>query len=96
MISLHITRHAEIRMSQRGIRNSDLDVLLAHGTEIGQDKLMLRTRDAEKAIGNLKKEIAKIQRLTGKVMVVSGDTLITTYHQSNSRRTKRKTRIQKH
>ena len=96
MTSLHITRHAEARMSQRGIRNSDLDVLLDHGTEIGQDRLLLRTRDAEMAIQDLKKRMARIQRLTGKVIVVSEGTLITAYHQSNSRRTNRKGRIKQH
>ena len=96
MMSLHITRHAEARMSQRGIRNRDLDVLLDHGTDIGQDRVMLLAQDAERVIGNLKKQIARIQRLKGKVIVVSEGTLITAYHQSNSRRTKRKGQIKQH
>ena len=96
MMPLHITRHAEVRLSQRGIRHSDLNVLLDHGTDIGQNKLMLRAQDAERVIRNLKKQIARIQRLTDKVIVVSEGTLITAYHQSNSRRTKRKGRIKRH
>ncbi len=96
MMPLHITRHAEARMSQRGIRNFDLDVLLDHGTDMGQDRLMLRTQDAERAIGDLKRQIARIQRLKGKIIVVSEGALITAYHQSNSKRTKKKSGIKRY
>ena len=57
---------------------------------------MLRGQDAARVIGDLKRVIAVITRLTDKVIVVSEGTLITTYHQSNSRRTKRKGRIKRH
>ena len=58
-------------LSQRGIRETDLDLVLAHGTEIGRDRIMLMARDAAKLIRARKQEIAKIERLTGKVLVVS-------------------------
>ncbi len=47
MTSLDITRHGEARMSQRGFRRSNLDVLLAYATEMGGDRLMLRAQDGE-------------------------------------------------
>ena len=87
MTSLAITRHAEARMSQRGIRETDLDFVLAHGTEIDRDRIMLTKRDAVKAIRDLKKRIADIERLTGKVLVVAEGRLVTAYHQA--RRTRR-------
>ena len=37
-MSLHITRHAEARMSQRGIRYTDLDILLTYGTDTASTK----------------------------------------------------------
>ena len=83
MTALTITRHGETRMSQRGIREIDLDVLLAHGTEIGRGRIMLKKRDAAKVIQNLKKQIANIERLTDKVLVVTGGHLITAYHQES-------------
>ena len=84
MTALPITRHGGIRMSQRGIRETDLEVLLTHGTEIGRDRIMLKKRDAARVIRDLKKQIANIERLTDKVLVVADGQLITTYHQTTS------------
>ena len=86
MTNLVITCHGETRMSQRGIRESDLDLILDYGTEIGQDRLMLTRRDAARLISERKKEIAKIERLTDKVIVVSEGCLVTAYHQAHSAR----------
>ena len=82
MTSLTITQHGEIRMSQRGIRETDLEVLLTHGSEIGRDRMMLKKRDAAKVIQALKKQIAHIERLTDKVIVVANGHLVTTYHRT--------------
>ncbi len=82
MTSLAITRHAETRMAQRAIRESDLDVLLTHGTDIGQDRIMLKKRDAAELIRFWKKEIARIERLTGKVLVLTEGRLVTAYHET--------------
>ena len=73
MTGLAITRHGEIRMSQRGFRKTDLEFLLAYGTEIGRDRIMLTKQDAAREIGMLKKKIANLERLSGKVLVVSGE-----------------------
>lgn len=88
MTSLAITRHAQARMSQRGIRETDVDFLLAHGTDMGADRIMLTKRDAAKAIRDLKKRIAHIERLTGKVIVVAEGCLVTAYHEA--KRTRRR------
>ncbi|MYD93240.1 MAG: hypothetical protein F4Y02_06015 [Chloroflexi bacterium] len=82
MTELTMTRHGEARMSQRGIRKADLDVLLAHGTDIGRDRIMLRKRDAAKLIRNLKKQIANVERMTDKVLIVADGQLITAYQQT--------------
>ena len=82
MTTLTMTRHGEARMSQRGIRKSDLEVLLVHGTDIGRDRIMLRKRDAAKLIRDLKKQIATIERLTDKLIVIVDGKLVTTYHQA--------------
>ena len=82
MTNLTITHHGETRMSQRGIRETDLDVLLTHGTDIGRDRIMLMQRDAAKVIRALKKQIANVERLTNKVLVVVDGHLITAYHQT--------------
>ena len=82
MIDLTISRHGNVRMSQRGIPEADLEVIFAHGTDIGRNRIMLRRRDAAQAIQTLKKQIAKIERLTDKVLVVADGQLVTAYHHS--------------
>lgn len=80
MTSVAITRHGEARMAQRGIRRSDLDILLAHGTETGPNRFMLRKRDADRLIQGLKQRIATLERLVGKEAVVADGHLVTAYH----------------
>ena len=82
MTALMITRHGEVRMSQRCIRETDLKVILDHGTEIGRNRIMLKKRDAAEVIRALKKQITKIERLTDKVLVVVDGRLLTAYHQA--------------
>ena len=84
MTGLVVTRHGEVRMSQRCIREKDLDVILTHGTEIGRNRIMLKRRDAAEVIRALKKQIDNIERLTDKVLVVVDGRLVTAYHQTNA------------
>ena len=90
MTGLSVTHHGEIRMSQRGIRKTDLKFLLAHGTDIGRNRIMLTKQDASREIGMLKKQIACVERLSGKVLVVSEGYLVTAYHQATPVRTPRR------
>lgn len=83
MTALPITHHGEVRMSQRGFRKTDLEVILAYGTDIGRDRIMLMRRDADVAIRALKKQITTIERLKDKVLVVADGRLVTAYHQSD-------------
>lgn len=82
MTGIAITRHGEARMSQRGIRRSDLDTLLAHGAEVSPDRFMLRKRDAARLIRGLRKQISALERLTGKEAVVADGRLVTVYHRT--------------
>ena len=66
-MTIEITRHAEARMSQRGIRKADIPVLLDHGTETGPDRLMLMKRDAARLVEELKRKIAALQKLGRRV-----------------------------
>jgi|GEM_PF-1735134 len=86
MMSITITRHGNARMSQRGIRRSDLDTLLTHGTEISPNRFMLRNRDAATLIQERKNEIARLERLAGKEAVVADGHLITAYHRTRPNR----------
>ena len=80
MTRIPTTKHAQARMRQRGLRKTDPELILEYGTEIGQDRIMLREQDADKAIQSRKREIAILERLKNKVVVVSDGRLITAYH----------------
>lgn len=82
MMSIAITRHGEARLSQRGIRKSDLDILLAYGTETGPDRIILRKHDAAQAIRDFKRRITALERLSGTEVVIADGQLITAYHRT--------------
>ena len=84
------TRHIQERMSQRGIRQDIVDLVLRYG-EYKQDKVIL----GRKGLEILLKELREIERVTlraldkgGVVVVVSGDPLITTYNLNSFNRRK--------
>ena len=45
-MSLELTRHAEQRLRQRGLRECDLEFVLRHGSHLG-DAIVLTNKDAE-------------------------------------------------
>ena len=80
MKRIKYTKHAKIRMAQRGIKEKDADIVLAYGTSIGRNRYFLKKRAAAREIGYLKQKIAQFERLKDKVVVVVDDHLITAYH----------------
>lgn len=80
MPDLHLTRHGETRMRQRGYRNADLDLVLSSATCVADDAFLLTNRDAGREIARRKREIQQLERLRGSKMIIKGGTLITLYH----------------
>ena len=62
---LAVTHHFEARMRQRGFRNSDITLLFTASTQTGNAVFELTGRDAEREIGQLKREIREIERRKG-------------------------------
>lgn len=81
---LHITKHAQRRMDQRSIRAADLDLFFLYGSEF-HDGYIITDKDAETAEAALRKMIARIQKLKGKVVISERDCAITAYHPSKER-----------
>ena len=81
------SKHAQVRARQRGYRDSDIDFVIKHGTNV-DDGSFLTDGDVHKAIEKRKQEIQQFSRLKGTVVIVSGDTIVTTYR-PDKRRTKR-------
>lgn len=83
MGELSISRHAETRMAQRGIRQSDLDLILELGSEV-EGGLIVREKDFRQFERKLRGEIERASRLVGKRLVLGGDHMVTAYHASRS------------
>ncbi len=75
---LHLTRHAEVRMRQRGVRERDLDLMIEHGT-LTDDGVLLTRRDAAAAIGEHRRAIAQLERLKGTAVILDGATVLSVY-----------------
>ena len=75
----HLTQHALIRMSQRGIRLDDLELAEFIGTDV-EGGCLVRRRDVEAFVHELKKLADQARRLEGKRTVRAGDTVVTAYH----------------
>ena len=79
MTDCTLTRHAETRMRQRGIRERDVLLILTCATRIDDETWLLRDRDARRAIENRKREIQALERLAGWKMVARGESVVTAY-----------------
>jgi hypothetical protein len=78
-----LSRHAEARAQQRGIRESDIPVIVAAGTLVDDDSVFLLARDVEREIQKRKREICALERLRGCRVVIEGQTLVTIYRPSS-------------
>ncbi len=63
MSAIVLSRHAEARMSQRGRRPADLELIWSYGTEIGSDILYLSRRDVRRVVRPMNREIRRLNRL---------------------------------
>lgn len=91
-----LTRHAEERMSQRGVRREVLELVLSYGTQVAPDAYLMKRADADREIAVLKRRIQRLERLKNKKLkvVVEGGMVITCYPScpADQRRTLRRGR----
>jgi hypothetical protein len=81
---MHVSQHAQQRMTQRGISRRLVDFTLRHGRVDG-DKHILDRNESRRLIDALEEELRLAKRVLDKggVTVVEGDdTLITAYNVS--------------
>jgi hypothetical protein len=93
MSGLYLTRHAILRMSQRGIGLDDIELIEAIGTQVERGSYFLRRKDVQAFERQIKKTIDQVRRLEGKLVVVKDDAVITAYRvrQDKERRLLRST-----
>ena len=85
LATLKMTRHAQVRLCQRGFREADVAVVLAAATRCGNDVYFLSDQDVVREITQRKREIQQFERLRGAELVVAGDALVTAYHRDGRR-----------
>lgn len=79
--NLRLSDHALQRMAQRNISASDIDLILAIGSEV-EGGVLVRNKDCQALVNDLKNFIQRIQRLKGKRLVI-GDGCVVTAYQAN-------------
>ncbi len=77
-----LTQHAQARLRQRGLRESDIAIIVATGTPVDGDSLLLLAQDVEREIRWHKEEIGTLERLRGCRVVLAGETVVTVYRPS--------------
>jgi hypothetical protein len=84
---LQLSHHADARLQQRGVRASDVALVIAHGTPV-RDGYLLRARDVAAAEAELKRTLARLQRLRGTFVAVADETVLSVYRPCKVRRRK--------
>lgn len=79
MKDLTYTRHADVRMNQRGLRKKDVELVIEYGTPITDDRIELRRQDVHCAISRLRREIQRLEKLRGKIVVCDDALVITCF-----------------
>ena len=86
-VELVLSKHAEERMQQRGMRPSDIQLICEFGTET-RDGYFLRSRDKARAISDLKNLIGRLEHLDSRYVVVDGNHVLTAYKASTRKQKK--------
>jgi hypothetical protein len=73
MIPINVSRHAEARIRQRGLRHEDIHFVCPHGTETAKGYL-LTEKDAAALEAEARHILLKAQRLRGVLVPVAGVT----------------------
>ena len=79
IIGLHVTDHALVRLAQRGIACSDVELILGIGSEV-EDGILVRSRDCEDLERAIRSLLSRVHRLKGKRLVTAEGSLVTAYH----------------
>jgi hypothetical protein len=84
MNPMHLTAHAAMRMSQRGLANDDVELIRWIGTEV-EGGYLVREKDFQALDRELKRLRDQARKLVGKRLVLEGDQVITAYHAARSK-----------
>lgn len=83
------SKHAQARMTQRGITKRILEMVFEFGECDSGDKIILNRKIGQKVLAEIdqfRKSIIKLMDKGGVVLVAEGDSLITTYNVESFKR----------
>jgi esterase/lipase superfamily enzyme len=83
MIDVQLTKHAQVRIRQRGIKAIDLNFIVEHGTYTGDGYIMLR-QDVARLELETKRLVQKAHKLVNKRVIADGIKIITAFHATKS------------
>lgn len=79
---MRLTQHAHLRMTQRGITRSMIDLVLEYG-QVEQDKAILNRKHAQELIRELEEKLRIAKKILDKggcVVVEADNAILTTYN----------------
>ena len=80
---MNLTKHAEKRKNQRGISDTDINILLEHGRYMsapgGAEKIRFGGKECQLAISELKKMIQMLDKAKGLTVIINENKIITVY-----------------
>lgn len=85
MNNLMLTRHAAMRMAQRGIKLKDAELIALIGTEVA-DGYLVRVKDYQEIERAIKGFLDQFRRVVGKRLVVNNGQIVTAYCPSKNYR----------
>ena len=80
----NLTKHAILRMAQRGIGLDDVELAEFIGTQV-EGGCLVRRKDVQAFVCDLKKLANQAERLSGKRVVRAADVVITAYHATSAK-----------
>lgn len=75
---MDLSRQARKRLQQRAMNSADVGAIVAYGSPVPGEYL-LRARDVDEAISELKGQISMLERLKDRVVIADRQTVITAY-----------------
>lgn len=79
-----LSKHAKVRLQQRGISRQQMELVISYGVPI-DDGYVMTKRAALDRITQLKREITLIERLTNVTVIDLNGTIATAYRVSDQR-----------
>jgi len=79
---MRLTQHAHLRMTQRGITRSMIDLVLEYG-RVEQDKAILNRKHAQELIRELEEKLRIAKKILDKggcVVIEADNAILTTYN----------------